>query len=97
MIEKTFYVTIETGFARYAAGLVSISGSFSSSINILYKGQSVDLKNAPEYIMQVMNFGISTHSTFTVTADGTDEAQAMEAITDHMMCLNTMDAIVNKN
>lgn len=96
MLEKNFYVTIETGFARHAAGLVSIAGSFSSSINILYKGQSVNLKNAPECIMQFMNLGISTHSCFIVTADGTDEAQAITAIADHLLSLNTMHAITYK-
>lgn len=96
MLEKNFYVTIETGFARYAARLVSIAGNFSSSINILYKGQSVDLKKAPECIMQVMNLGINKHSSFTVKVHGTDEAQAIDEITDHLMSLNTMHAIVNK-
>ncbi|PAF39114.1 hypothetical protein CHH58_00200 [Terribacillus saccharophilus] len=96
MIEKTFYVTIETGFARYAAGLVSIAGSFSSNINILYRGKSVDLKNAPECIMQVMNLGICTHSSFIVKADGTDEAQAITAIAEHLMSLSTVHAILNE-
>lgn len=96
MLEKNFYITIETGFARYAAGLVSIAGSFSSNINILYKGKSVDLKNAPECIMQVMNLGICTHSSFIVKADGTDEVQAITAIAEHFMSLSTMNAILTK-
>jgi phosphocarrier protein HPr len=46
--------------------------------------------------MQVMNLGISKHSSFTVKVHGTDEAQAIDEITDHLMSLNTMHAIVNK-
>ncbi|MFS0559957.1 HPr family phosphocarrier protein [Terribacillus sp. 179-K 1B1 HS] len=95
MLEKNFYVTIETGFARYAAGIISVAGNFSSNITILYQGKSVEIKNAPECIMQIMNLGIYTHSYFTIRADGTDEIQAIDAISDHLRMLDTMNDMVN--
>ncbi|SDD61040.1 phosphocarrier protein [Terribacillus halophilus] len=95
MLEKNFYVTIETGFARYAAGLINVAGKFSSNIHIQCQGKSVELKNAPECIMQIMNLGIYTHSSFMIRADGTDEIQAIDAISDHFRMLDTRNGMVN--
>lgn len=93
MLEKNFRMTVETGVARYAAALVHIAGGFSSAIIMMHQGKSVDVKHVPDCILQIMNLGISIHSSFTIRADGIDEIQAMEAITDHLEGVKTINRI----
>ena len=77
MVQKTFHVTAETGIhARPATLLVQAAGKFNSDINLEYKEKKVNLKS----IMGVMSLGIGSGSDITITAEGSDEQEALNAI-----------------
>ena len=77
MAEKNFKVVAETGIhARPATLLVQAASKFDAEIQLEYKEKKVNLKS----IMGVMSLGVPTQSEITITCDGDDEEQAMEAI-----------------
>ncbi len=77
MAEKTFKITAETGIhARPATQLVNKAGQFSSDLTLEYKGKSVNLKS----IMGVMSLGVGQGAEVTIKAEGSDEAEALQAI-----------------
>lgn len=81
MEKKDFHVVAETGIhARPATLLVQAASKFNSDINIEYKGKSVNLKS----IMGVMSLGVGQGSDVTISAEGADEKEAMEAIVETM-------------
>ncbi|AYW48370.1 phosphocarrier protein HPr [Tetragenococcus osmophilus] len=81
MEKKDFNVIAETGIhARPATLLVQTASKFNSDINLEYKGKSVNLKS----IMGVMSLGVGQGSDVTISVDGADESDAMEAIVDTM-------------
>ncbi|HIX70062.1 MULTISPECIES: phosphocarrier protein HPr [Enterococcus] len=81
MEKKDFHVVAETGIhARPATLLVQTASKFSSDINLEYKGKSVNLKS----IMGVMSLGVGQGSDVTISAEGADEKEAMEAIVETM-------------
>ncbi|MCC9273045.1 MAG: phosphocarrier protein HPr [Enterococcus aquimarinus] len=81
MEKKDFNVIAETGIhARPATLLVQTASKFNSDINLEYKGKSVNLKS----IMGVMSLGVGQGSDVTITAEGTDEAEAIVAIAETM-------------
>jgi len=69
-----------TGFARPACLLVSSASLFQSRIILEYKNRSVNLKDSPSAIMDVMSLEIKPGSYFKVSADGIDEQEALQAI-----------------
>ena len=79
MVEKTFTVTAETGIhARPATLLVQAAGKFDSEINLAYKEKKVNLKS----IMGVMSIGIGKGAEITITAEGSDENDALKTLSD---------------
>jgi len=81
MASKSFHVVAETGIhARPATLLVQTASKFTSEINLEYKGKSVNLKS----IMGVMSLGVGQGADVTITVDGADEAEAMDAIVETM-------------
>ncbi|KRN31921.1 hypothetical protein IV40_GL001207 [Lactobacillus selangorensis] len=60
--------------------MVQTASKYNSDINLEYKGKSVNLKS----IMGVMSLGVGQGADVTVTADGADEADAINAIADTM-------------
>lgn len=56
------------------------ASKFNSDINLEYKGKSVNLKS----IMGVMSLGVGQGSDVTISAEGADEKEAMEAIVETM-------------
>ena len=77
MVEKTFTITNEAGLhARPATALVNAVNSFTSDVNLEANGRSVNLKS----IMGVMSLGISKGAKIKITAEGNDEASALEAV-----------------
>ena len=81
MEKKDFHVVAETGIhARPATLLVQAASKFNSDINLEYKGKSVNLKS----IMGVMTLGVGQGSDVTISAEGADEKEAMEAIVETM-------------
>jgi len=74
---KNFHIVAETGIhARPATLLVQTASKFSSDINLDYKGKLVNLKS----IMGVMSLGVGQGADVAITADGSDEADALVAI-----------------
>lgn len=81
MASKEFHIVAETGIhARPATLLVQTASKFTSEITLEYKGKSVNLKS----IMGVMSLGVGQGSDVTITAEGTDEAEAIAAIAETM-------------
>jgi len=62
--------------ARAAAKLVSTASGFSSSISISANGHSVDAKS----IMGIMMLAATCETVVEITANGEDEAAAINAI-----------------
>lgn len=77
MEQQDFHVIAETGIhARPATLLVQTASKFNSDIQLVFNGKSVNLKS----IMGVMSLGVSQGADVTITAEGEDEVEAMEAI-----------------
>lgn len=77
MEKREYHITAETGIhARPATLLVQTASKFSSEVNLEYKGKSVNLKS----IMGVMSLGVGQGSDVTITVDGSDEKEAINAI-----------------
>ncbi|KRK08840.1 PTS family maltose glucose porter, IIABC component [Lactobacillus pasteurii DSM 23907 = CRBIP 24.76] len=81
MEKRDFHIIAETGIhARPATLLVQAASKFGSDINLEYNGKSVNLKS----IMGVMSLGVGQNADVTISAEGDDEKDALEAITDTM-------------
>ena len=81
MEKREFHIIAETGIhARPATLLVQAASKFNSDINLEYNGKSVNLKS----IMGVMSLGVFQGADVTITADGDDAKEAIEAIADTM-------------
>lgn len=81
MEKREFHIVAETGIhSRPATLLVQAASKFNSDINLEYNGKSVNLKS----IMGVMSLGVGQGADVTITADGDDAKEAIEAIADTM-------------
>jgi phosphocarrier protein len=79
MIQKNVLIINKLGLhARAAAKLVSTASAFSSQLKIGKDGRMVDCKS----IMSVMMLAASKGTELTLTAEGSDEEAAVDAITD---------------
>lgn len=66
--------------ARPATVAVNAASKFKSEIKIAYKGKAVNMKS----IMGVMSLGVGQGADVTITAEGADEAAAIEAVAETM-------------
>ncbi|KAB1966442.1 phosphocarrier protein HPr [Lactobacillus acidophilus] len=81
MEKRDFHIIAETGIhAHPATLLVQAASKFGSDINLEYNGKSVNLKS----IMGVMSLGVGQNADVTITAEGDDEKDALDAIADTM-------------
>ncbi|MDY0844458.1 phosphocarrier protein HPr, partial [Streptococcus thermophilus] len=81
MEKRDFHIVAETGIhARPATLLVQAASKFGSDVNLEYNGKSVNLKS----IMGVMSLGVGQNADVTITAEGDDEKDALDAIADTM-------------
>ena len=81
MEKRDFHIIAETGIhARPATLLVQAASKFGSDINLEYNGKSVNMKS----IMGVMSLGVGQNADVTITAEGDDEKDALDAIADTM-------------
>ena len=79
MLQKEFKVIDETGIhARPATLLVQAASKFQSNIELEFNGRKVNLKS----IMGVMSLGVGKGAEVTIYADGKDEEEAIEAISE---------------
>ena len=76
-MERTVKVLNEEGLhARPAAILVKEANAFNSDINIVVNGNPTNAKS----IMGLMALGLKKDAEFTITAEGSDEAQAVDTL-----------------
>lgn len=77
MAQKQFTVTADTGIhARPATLLVQTASKFDSDIQLDYKGKKVNLKS----IMGVMSLGIGQGAEIVISAEGSDEQEALAGL-----------------
>jgi phosphocarrier protein HPr len=81
MAEKTFIIIGKSGIqARPAANLVQTATKFDADVNLEFNRRNVNLKS----IMGVMSLGISQGSKIKIITSGSDEDEAIAAITETM-------------
>ncbi|MCM3026589.1 HPr family phosphocarrier protein [Bacillus safensis] len=79
MVEKTVTIQLKTGLqARPAALFVQEANRFGADIFLEKDGKKVNAKS----IMGLMSLAISSGVTVTLIADGADEQEAIQALTD---------------
>lgn len=79
MVEKQVEVKLKTGLqARPAALFVQEANRFSSDVFLEKDGKKVNAKS----IMGLMSLAVSAGSVVTLTVEGKDEMEAIEALTD---------------
>jgi phosphocarrier protein HPr len=83
MNEKQYHIMSNTGFARPARMLVSISAIFLSKLVLEYEGIAVELEYSAQSIMDVMSLGIRPGDPFHIRAEGIDSYKALQSIEDH--------------
>lgn len=84
-MKKEFVIANEQGLhARPATTLVSKANQFKSQITLNYEGRSADMKS----IMGVLSLGVTRGELIEVVIEGSDEADAMEAISKHIKEMN---------
>lgn len=77
MVEKKILVKLKTGLqARPAAQFVQEANRFNSDVFLEKDGKKVNAKS----IMGLMSLAVSSGSTVTISVDGHDEAEALEAL-----------------
>ena len=85
MIERTIKVKLSDGLeSRPAALFVQVASKFNSRIYIMLDNKKVNAKS----IMGMMTLGLSAGEQVTVTADGTDEKEAMDNIEKYLSSEN---------
>ena len=81
MEKLSFVVSDPVGLhARPATILVNQASKFSSNINLIYNGKSVNLKS----IMGVMSLGVGQGADVTISAEGADADDAISTIAETM-------------
>lgn len=81
MTELVYTIKDNSGIhARPAGLLVKKAQQFASDITITKGEKTVDLKK----LFALMSLAIKKDETVTITADGSDEAQAIEAVKELM-------------
>ena len=78
MTSRDVVVNLSHDTERRMAELVSLAGEFASRIHLSGQDKRINAKS----IMGVMTLVSYSGDTITVTADGTDESEAVEAIAD---------------
>lgn len=81
MVEKQVEVKLKTGLqARPAAMFVQEANRFSSDVFLEKEGKKVNAKS----IMGLMSLAINAGSVVTLTVEGKDEIEAIEALTEYI-------------
>lgn len=81
MTKKDTVIRLENGLeARPVALLVQVASQFESSIYIEYEQKRVNAKS----IMGMMTLVLAAGATVTVTAEGKDENEAVDAVVSYL-------------
>lgn len=86
MTKKEITIQLASGLeARPVAMLVQVASQFVSEIHVECKGgRTVNAKS----IMGMMTLGLATGETVVVSADGTDETEAVKRIEKYLSASN---------
>lgn len=81
MVKKTVTVELASGLeARPVAMLVQVASQYESNIYVEMEAKRVNAKS----IMGMMTLGLSAGEQITISADGTDEEQAITDIEKYL-------------
>ncbi len=81
MKKATVEIKLQNGLeARPVAMLVQVASKYESSIYLEYTGKKVNAKS----IMGMMSLGLDNGEQVTVTAEGVDEGDAVDAIEKYL-------------
>lgn len=81
MKKATVEIKLQNGLeARPVAMLVQVASKYESNIYLESIGKKVNAKS----IMGMMSLGLDNGEQVTVTAEGTDEGEAVEAIQNYL-------------
>lgn len=81
MKKATVEIKLQNGLeARPVAMLVQVASKYESNIYLESTGKKVNAKS----IMGMMSLGLDNGEQVTVTAEGTDEGEAVEAIEKYL-------------
>ncbi len=81
MITKDMTIEISTGLeARLVAVFVQVASQFESSIYVQHDNKRVNAKS----IMGMMTLGLPVGENITVSAEGTDEEEAIKEIGNYL-------------
>ncbi|SDI44110.1 HPr family phosphocarrier protein [Natribacillus halophilus] len=81
MVEREVEVTLQSGLqARPAALFVQEANRYHADVKVAKGNQEADAKS----IMGVMSLAIRSGTVIRVTAEGGDEAEAVEALVDYV-------------
>ena len=81
MVEKKVEVLLKTGLqARPAALFVQEANRFASDVFLEKDGKKVNAKS----IMGLMSLAVNSGADVTIIADGSDEEEAIEALTRYV-------------
>lgn len=81
MVTKNMTIEIQTGLeARPVAVLVQVASQFESSIYVEHENKRVNAKS----IMGMMTLGLAAGENVVVSADGTDEQEAISSIEKYL-------------
>ena len=80
MIEKNVEVNLAESGARPIAKLVQIASQYQSRVSIRQNSKTVNAKS----IMGMMTLGLSAGESVVVSAEGNDEADAIETIEKYL-------------
>ena len=79
MEQKSYVIIDETGIhARPATMLVQTASKFESDVQLEYNAKKVNLKS----IRGVMSLGVGKDAEITIYAEGSDEKEAIDAISE---------------
>lgn len=85
MISKELQLRGEGGLhARPATFFAETAAKFEAAVTVKFKDKQVDGKR----VIALMRLGAKQGDTVTVTADGPDEAAAVEALAEYVQRLN---------
>ena len=81
MLKKKLKIDAESGLkARPAAALVDLANQFIADLKLTHKDREADLKS----IVGIMSLALTEGEEVTILADGVDEEEAIEAISEFL-------------
>lgn len=84
MTETVKVADIEKAHKNPIAELVQIACKYDSHIEIESEGKNINAKS----LMGIMAFGLKDGITVTISASGSDETEAVNAIKNFLICEN---------